>query len=135
MLKNFAFILLLALVGARGNAQTAALDLDEAWWAAKDPDGIQRVHIRCGADFFDPSRIVVRANIPLELIVSTTTDAPSHHFVLQLPGPKSVEVDEEVSPGPKTFPFIPGLAGRYVALCRDLGPPGRRKQGTLIVIP
>ena len=118
-------------------AQVAGGDLNEAWWAAIGPDGVQRVNIRCGSDFFDPRHIVVKANVPVQLSVSTTRDLPTQQFTVNL-GP--VGVDGPVGPAQKAFVLSPSLTGKFQALCRSNGPPDspaarKAKTGFITVVP
>jgi hypothetical protein len=123
-----------------GSAHGQASDSSEAWWAAIDPDGIQRVNIRCGTNFLDPKEIVVRANVPVVLAVSTEANLVAHNFKYQLPAIGEANADAPVGPTQREFRFAVGLSGRYVVACRDTGrpeetPPNRAKQGTLRVVP
>jgi hypothetical protein len=132
-----AVALLCAVSGATAFAQAKPPDLDESWWAAIGPDGVQRVNIRCGPDFFDPRSIVVRANVPLQLSVSTTADLASHNFTLTM-GPTTVDVP--VRPAQMSFLLSPRLSGRFQALCQDKGKPDtpavrKAKTGTIVVLP
>jgi hypothetical protein len=101
-------------------AQGAGGDLNEAWWAASGPDGVQRVNIRCGPDFFDPRHIVVKANVPVQLSVSTTIELPAHQFTVTL-GP--VAIDAPIGAVQKPFRLSPSLTGKFQAFCRSNGPP------------
>jgi hypothetical protein len=115
-------------------------DFGEAWWTATDPDGVQRVNIFCGKDFFEPSRIVLKANVPVELTVSTMPGVPSQNFVVNVPGPKPINANAPIGTGQTKFAFNPGSPGNYSALCRDnadaAADPQRMKakQGVLTVI-
>jgi plastocyanin domain-containing protein len=123
-----------------GTASGQALDFREAWWAAVGPDGTQRINIRCGTNFLDPENIVVKANVPVVLTVSTERNLVAHNFTFQVPGAGASNADAPVSPSQREFRFAPGLPGRYVLACRDTtrsvgAPSDRRKQGTLSVVP
>ena len=112
----------------------------EAWWAAVGPDGTQRINIRCGTNFVDPRHIVVRANVPVVLVVSTESNLRSHNFTFQIPAARAGLIDAPVGPTQRPFSFVPNLAGRYQIACRDTGPPSgaasaRSKQGMLTVNP
>lgn len=139
-MHRFAISLALIVSAFSANAQGGNADFDESWWATTSGDGVQRINIRCGIDFFDPRRIVVKANVPVELSVSTTTGLASHSFVITVPSPKAVTLDAPVGPMQKAFTFVPGLTGHYQAVCRDNAlststPSQKGKQGVLIVIP
>lgn len=130
-------VALLAMVSAR--SAIAAGD-EEAWWASVGPDGVQRIAIRCGADFFDPNRIVVRARVPVELVISTTDDVAPQSFVIDLPAPGAGRLKAAVGPAQKKLPFLPSLHGRFQVACQDSAsgpadPAQRSKKGTLTVVP
>jgi len=118
-------------------AQPSRSDLDEAWWAATGPDGVQRVNIRCGPDFIDPRSIVVRANVPLQLSVSTTADLGSNNFMLAM---GAATIDAPVRAAQTPFMISPRSSGRFQALCHDTSRPDspaarRAKSGTITVLP
>jgi len=118
-------------------AQPARGDLDESWWAAIGPDGVQHVNIRCGPDFFDPRNIVVRANVPLQLSVSTTAELASHNFTLVI---GAAAIDAPVRATQTSFVVSPRLSGRFQALCQDKSKPDtpgirKAKTGTITVVP
>jgi hypothetical protein len=130
-----AGLLVLALCGAAG-----AEPNPEAWWARPGPDGVQRVNIRCGPDSMDPSHIVVRAGIPLELAVSGPADLPPHTFTAVVPRGQAQAVAVAVGPAQQRIAFVPSLVGRFKAACHDNNAGGNdpnenRKQGELTVIP
>jgi hypothetical protein len=109
-------------------------------WAAIGSDGVQRIHIRCGANFLDPNHIVIKANVPVELTVSTTAGLPSHSFVISMSGPRPITADTPIEATEKTFAFVPGRPGDYQASCRDNTTTAnaallKAKQGLLTVIP
>jgi hypothetical protein len=132
--------LVLAISGFAVCAQGANGNHDRAWWAATSPDGVQRINIRCGPNFFDPAHIVVKANVPVELSVSTTPGLPAHSFVISVAGSRPINADTPIGPTEKAFAFVPGRPGDYQAVCRDNAKvPGaslaKAKQGVLTVIP
>ena len=123
-----------------GTASGQVPDFGEAWWAAVGPDGTQRINIRCGTNFLDPANIVVRANVPVVLAVSTEPNLVAHNFTFQVPGAGAANADAPVGPSQREFRFALGLPGSHVLACRDTtrpagAPPERRKQGTLRVVP
>ena len=115
----------------------AAPDMDESWWAAIDPDGYQRIEVRCGTNFVDPRRIVVKAGVPVIVTFSAMDNLVGHRFFMQLP---QAALDAPVASQRASFSFVPMLTGRYVAGCRGPGQPvgapsDRAKQGLLTVVP
>ena len=135
-----ARVLALGIFLTLTGVEAANLDFGEAWWTATDPDGVQRVNIFCGKDFIEPSRIILRAGVPVELTVSTMPGVPSHNFVVNVPGTRPINANAPVGAGPTKLDFNPGTAGNYPALCRDNADPAadpqllKAKQGVLTVI-
>lgn len=137
LVRSSAFGLIAAVSAGTALAQAKPADLDESWWASIGPDGVQRVNIRCGTDFFDPRSIVVRANVPLQLSVSTTSDLVKHNFTLSL---GATTIDAPVNAAQTSFVLSPRLSGRFQAVCQDKGKPDspgarRAKTGTITVLP
>jgi hypothetical protein len=66
--------LLLASVSLSG-AETQAVHV-----ATPDADGVQRIRIVGGDYFFKPARIVVKANTPVELVVSKEAGMVPHNL-------------------------------------------------------
>lgn len=81
-----------------------------------DTDGVQRVHIVGGDYHFRPSRIVVRANMPVELLVSREAGIVPHNFVIDAPQ-AGIAVDEKLGDEPKRVRFMPTAAGSYPMYC------------------
>jgi hypothetical protein len=90
----------------------------EAWQAVVEADGVQRVRISCGSNFFDPREIVVKKDVPLDLIVRTTNKLPRQNFLLLLPGQASTH---PIEPASRPIRFLPSAPGQYVMLCRTPG--------------
>jgi len=122
------------------SGQVVVPDVGEAWWAAVGPDGTQRINIRCGTNFLDPRAIVVRANLPVVLVVSTEANLVGNNFTFDVPAAAAGRADVPVGPAPREFRFAVGLSGRYTLNCRDASQPNgtpapRARQGTLRVVP
>jgi hypothetical protein len=137
LVRRSAVALLAAASVTAAHAQASATDLDESWWAAIGPDGVQRVNIRCGPDFLDPRSIVVRANVPLQLSVSTTADLVSNNFTIAM---GATTIDAPVRAAPTSFGVLPGPRGRFQAVCHDKAKPDspairRARTATIIVLP
>ena len=137
LVRRSAAAVLLASSTAAAFAQAKPADFDESWWAAIGPDGVQRVNIRCGPNFFDPRSIVVRANVPLQLTVTTTADLTSNNFTTTI---GATTIDAPVRFAPTSFVLSPRLSGRFQAFCQDKGKPDtpgarKAKTGTIVVLP
>jgi plastocyanin domain-containing protein len=78
-------------------------------------EGIQRVEVVAGEYYFDPDHIVVKENIPVEIVIKKTGAVP-HSFVLSVPE-AGIEVNESLSDEPKTITFTASKAGTYPFYC------------------
>lgn len=123
------------------DTRAAGKDFGEAWVAATGKDGVQRVNIRCGPDFFDPRHIVVKLNIPVALSISTTQNLPAHSFVIGRPGNTAIRADNApLTPTPKSVTFTPDTVGDFPLACQDDSgltdtTLQKAKQGILTVVP
>jgi heme/copper-type cytochrome/quinol oxidase subunit 2 len=104
-----------------------------------DDDGVQRVRIVGGEYFFAPQRMIVKANVPVELILTKEAGVVPHSFMINAPE-AGVSVDEELGNEAKKVWFTPTAVGIYPYYCghrllffkshRDKG-----MEGTLEVVP
>lgn len=86
--------------------------------AAVDADGVQRVEILGGDYFFDPNYIVVRMNIPVELIVKKESGIiPIPHNILIKAPEAGIDFNETMDTKPKPIRFTPTKAGKYPITC------------------
>jgi plastocyanin domain-containing protein len=104
-----------------------------------DADGVQRIRLVSGSYFFKPERIVVKANVPVELLVSRESGITPHNLVIRAPE-AGVMVDEELATDPKKIAFTPTKAGKYPFYCSKKLPfmAGHREkgmEGVLEVVP
>jgi plastocyanin len=86
--------------------------------ARVDRDGVQRVRIIGGEYFFKPKRIVVKVNVPVELLVSKEASVVPHTLVINAPE-AGIVLDQELGTEPKTFAFTPRAVGSYPYYCRN----------------
>src|SRR6185295_9505565 len=95
-----------------------------------DADGVQRIRLVSGSYFFKPDRIVVKANMPVELLVSRESGITPHNLVIRAPE-AGVVVDEELATDPKKIAFTPTKAGKYPFYCSKKLPfmAGHREKG------
>jgi plastocyanin domain-containing protein len=79
-------------------------------------DGVQRLEVVGGKYYFDPNVIVVKVNVPVELLVKKEGGATPHNIVLKAP---EAGIDFEVSleSEPKSIKFTPTKAGKYPFSC------------------
>lgn len=104
-----------------------------------DADGVQRVRIVGGSYFFEPAHIVVKANVPVELLASRKSGITPHNLVIRAPE-AGVSVDEDLATDPKKIVFTASKPGRYAIYCSKKLPfvAGHREkgmEGVLEVVP
>ena len=104
-----------------------------------DNDGVQRITVTSGSYFFKPGRIVVKVNVPVELLASRESGITPHNLVVQAPD-AGVSIDEELGTDPKRISFTPRKPGRYPFYCSKKLPfmAGHREkgmEGVLEVLP
>jgi plastocyanin domain-containing protein len=104
-----------------------------------DADGVQRIRVVSGSYFFKPDRIVVKANVPVEILASRESGITPHNFVIQAQE-AGVMVDEDLATDPKKIDFTPTKAGKYPFYCSKKLPfvAGHREkgmEGVLEVVP
>lgn len=84
--------------------------------ATLDADGVQRIRIVGGEYFFKPARVIVRANRPVELLVSKEAGMVPHNLVIDAPA-AGVRVKEDLSSDAKKISFMPTAPGVYPFYC------------------
>ena len=104
-----------------------------------DADGVQRIRVISGSYFFKPDRIVVKANVPVELLASRESGITPHNLVIQA-AEAGVSIDEELGTDPKKISFTPRKPGKYAFYCSKKLPfmAGHREkgmEGVLEVLP
>lgn len=104
-----------------------------------DADGVQRITLTSGSYFFKPSRIVVKANVPVELLASRESGITPHNLVIEAQE-AGVMVDQELATEPKKIVFTAAKPGRYPFYCSKKLPfmAGHREkgmEGVLEVVP
>lgn len=114
-------ILLLCCLGIAGFGNCRAdvtAPHEAAYRATVSADGIQHVDIEGGSYFFKPSRVIVKANVPVELAVSVGRSLIPHSFVIDAPE-AGIMVDENLSSTAIPIRFTPTAAGSYPFYCRN----------------
>jgi len=114
-MKRIAWIGLLLLAVTVQSAQ--ARERGREVTAQIDADGVQRVAIVGGSYYFDPERVVVKVNVPVELTLKKEAGGLTpHSFLLQAPE-AGIDVKIGLSSAPKTVTFTPKKTGRYPYYC------------------
>ena len=97
-------------------ATAFAQDQKEVYVAKVDPDGVQRVRIEGGSYFFRPAHIVVKVNVPVELLASREAGVTPHNLVIKS-SEAGISVDEELATEPKKITFTATAVGKYPFYC------------------
>lgn len=108
--------------------------------AAKvDKDGVQRIKVVGGSYFFKPGHIVVKVNVPVELLASREPGMTPHNLVIKAPQ-AGIAVEEELTTELKKITFTAKKPGKYEFYCAKKPPllashRERGMVGVLEVIP
>ena len=93
-----------------------AQEQKDVYVAQVDPDGVQRVRLEGGGYFFKPNHIVVRVNVPVELLASREAGFVPHDLVIKAPE-AGISVEEDLAAEPKKIAFTPTAIGKYPFYC------------------
>jgi plastocyanin domain-containing protein len=93
-----------------------AQDPKEVYVAKVDPDGVQRVRLEGGGYFFKPNHIVVKVNVPVELLASREAGITPHDLVIKAPE-AGIDVEVDLAAEPKKIAFTPTAVGKYPFYC------------------
>lgn len=99
-----------------GSAVSFAQDQKEVHVAKVDPDGVQRVRIVGGGYFFKPYHIIVKVNVPVELVASREAGIVPHNLVIRAPE-VGIAVEEDLATEPKKITFTATAVGKYPFYC------------------
>lgn len=118
-MKTQSPVLFLFLCGlAAAPAYADAPPEPDAAVARVDADGVQRAAITGGNYFFRPRRLVVKANLPVELSLSREAGIVPHTLVIKAPE-AGIVLDQQLGTGVSTIRFTPTAAGTYPYYCRN----------------
>ena len=85
--------------------------------AVPDTDGVQRVTMTVDSHFYKPDHLVVRAGVPVELILISRTTFTPHNFVLKEPN-AGMDINKEIGAGETVkVRFTPTKAGVFTFFC------------------
>lgn len=127
--------LIVLLVLAAGCASGLKRPVQEVT-AKAGADGVQRVRIEAHSYYFSPNRIVVKANLPVELTVKQSALFVPHNFTCIAPN-AGVDVKRGLGMlrGSKHLRFIPTTPGEYPFFCAVGSHAKKGMTGTLVVVP
>ena len=116
-----------------------ALAQDARRRSKPDVDGVQRVRLVAGSYFFKPNHIIVKANVPVELIASRESGITPHDLVIRAEE-AGINVKEDLGTDPKKIAFTATKPGKYPIYCSKKLPfmAGHREkgmEGILEVVP
>jgi plastocyanin len=135
MRKDYTTFVAIGLLLLAGCQSTIEQPAQVAQTAKADPDGVQRVRVVAGSYFFKPNHIIVKAGVPVELLVAREAGMVPHDLLIEEAG-----VKQELSTEPTRISFTPRKAGRYVIYCSKKPPlmashRERGMEGVLEVVP
>ncbi|CAG1064710.1 plastocyanin [uncultured bacterium] len=86
--------------------------------AAADSDNVQRVELTAGSYFFKPEQIIVRAGVPVELVIRNESKVVPHNFVMESPE-AGMDFSESLSGNGNltVVRFTPTRPGKYPFYC------------------
>jgi plastocyanin domain-containing protein len=105
-------VVLILLLSSLGAAQEST---GRRVVAAVGPDGVQKVEITGASYYFDPNGIVVKVNVPVQLIIKKVGKT-SHNISLKAP---EAGIDFKISlrTEPQIIEFTPTKVGKYPFWC------------------
>jgi len=131
--------LLLAGIGLLGGCGSSGLDRPVIEATAVPQDGVQSAALTLHSFYFVPSRIIVRANVPVELKLKKKSFFVPHNFSLYAPE-AGIKIDQNIGtlgflPGSKTVRFTPTRPGEYEFFCDKGHHAEKGMKGVLVVQP
>ena len=115
-MTRFLVLLCCLYLAAAAPPLSIAQDRQEAHVAKLDPDGVQRVRLEGGGYFFKPGHIVVKVNVPVELLASREAGMVPHNLVIKAPE-AGISVDEDLAAESKKISFTATAVGKYPFYC------------------
>jgi plastocyanin domain-containing protein len=114
-MRKFNYFVLAALL-LTGFVISAAAEEEKAVVVPIASDGVQRVEMLGGEYYFKPKHIIVKINVPVEIIVKKESGVVPHDIVLKAPE-AGINFSESLSTEPKTIRFTPTKKGKYEFTC------------------
>lgn len=95
--------------------------------------GKQQIRVILDSFYFEPNRILVEANKPVEIVLKGDTLLIGHNFSLHAPE-TGIDVDQDVSPrGEARVQFTPTKSGEYRFFCHKDKHAQKGMVGVLVV--
>jgi plastocyanin domain-containing protein len=111
---RFKILTMIVLFGA--SLALAAEWKEKRVEAVVGQDGVQRVEITAGGYYFDPNTIVLKINVPAELVVKRMPGGFGHNIVISEPQ-AGIEFTQALGTDPTSIKFTPTKAGKYMFIC------------------
>ncbi len=113
-MKNLMLACILFLSCA--SLAAGAGEKEKVFRATVGDDGVQRVEVMGGSYFFNPNHIIVKVNVPVELIVRKESGIVPHNIVIKAPE-AGIDFDVAMASEPKVIRFTPTRVGTYPMYC------------------
>jgi len=128
-------MLLLCALALAGCASGVGRPVSEIH-AEAGADGVQHASVTAHAFYFDPNRVVVKANVPVELRIKNGSAFVPHNFSCVAPA-AGFTIDEGLGMfwDGETAKFTPTKAGEYPFFCKIDGHSKKGMTGTIVVVP
>ena len=90
---------------------------EKVFTATVGSDGVQRADILGGSYFFTPNHIIVKVNVPVEMVVKKEAGIVPHNIAVKAPE-AGIDFDISMSSDePKSIRFTPTKTGTYPFYC------------------
>ena len=131
--------LLVGLAACQSAGEQKPAAQEQARMVKADQDGVQRVTVLAGNYFFRPSRIIVKADTPVEILASREAGMVPHDLVIQAPDGATL-IQQDLATEPRKIAFTPRKPGKYLIYCSKKPPlmashRERGMEGILEVVP
>ncbi len=112
-MRTIKILLIFLILAGMGFAEEAAKKI---YTATVDTDGIQRVKVSGGEYFFDPNYIILKVNVPVELVIRKEPTIVPHNIIINAPE-AGIDIRENFGKNPKLIKFTPKKTGKYPFYC------------------
>ena len=125
----------LAIVAVLGCSSGTGRPVQEVS-ASLDDDGVQRIEVIAHSYWFEPNRIVVKVNVPVELRAKNGSLVIPHNFTCLAPE-SGIRIDEGLGmlKDSEVATFTPTQTGEFPFFCDKGSHAKKGMTGTLVVVP
>lgn len=121
-MKNALFYRLLMVMSTllfTGSAARAATDTQQIKkvTAEINDNGVQKVEVAGGGYFYDPNYIIVKVNVPVELVVVSKESGFIPHDIAMHWPEAGIDFRKDLSTTPNSITFTPTKVGTYPFYC------------------